>query len=322
MEKLVPWADLKEEDKKKLAGLTADLKNKQNAKLMGLLQHAKNGHVLAGPYTAETRPNWRQYNINDKSDNHFIASFTDKRFADILVEQGYWTKLGGAMKRPQEKVAKNPEAVAAGAAKGFVEAKLDPLQPIQYIIISEATFDQLKYLRLGRMVYDRLLEHRDVFKVKTKDATGKEGVVEDHWKFDFQKETQLQRTVQTVDRIVDTYATALDYLIGGREGADILKGKDIELGKKDQEMKMHLLTEEALRRKITELEWDVGYWERYGRLAVSMMPPEIGGEFWRKMEIITQLEMNTKGIQAFNAQMAARLHPKEEPKKEETKSEQ
>ncbi len=198
-----------------------------------------------------------------------------------------------------------------------VTAKLDSLRPIQYRFTAEEHFDLATRLSLGKMVYDRLLEHRDVFRVKEKGPDGKEVVKRDIWTFEFYKDNQLAHTEENVKKIVRQYADALDYLIDGREGAEKLLQKDIELGKKDQEMKFQLLTAEVLRRKITELEWDVGYWQRYGRLAVSMMPPEIGGEFWRKMEIITQLEMNAKGIEAFNAQMAKQLVASEKPALEE-----
>ncbi len=76
-----------------------------------------------------------------------------------------------------------------------------------------------------------------------------------------------------------------------------------------------------LRTKIKELNWNLAYWERYGRLATNMMTPDQIADFWRRMEYITQLEGNIKGMEAVNAQLAAEIASLPEPKKEPTTKE-
>ncbi len=315
LEKLEPWADLKEEDRKKLAELTADLKEKQSEKLAELLQYAKKGHILAGPYTSETRPNRKLYNVQDRSDNHLVTSFANQNLADILDVKEFWIKLGGTVKRPGPQQTKTtPETQAV---KDAIGAKLDPLVPIQYVITSTTNFKQVLDARLGSMVYDRLLEVRDIFKTKKKTPEGIEVDV-DIWTFEFTKEDQLQHTEETVKKIVAVYSTALNWLIAGKGAAKEHKFQIDLLNDGINQREASLI---LLRTKIKEDEWNLGYWQRYGRLATSMMSPDQLTDFYSRMEYITQLEASARGMEQINAQIAAETASLKEAKKKEAEKE-
>ncbi len=273
---------------------TKDFDDEEKQMLEKFLLAAKDRHTLSGPYP-DKKGGQPRYMVLDKKSNRVITNTRNQTIAKVAVDN--WEKLGGVLKLiTEEERAEKASAAAAAPAKAFVGAKLEKDVPIQYVLTTQASFDQVLYNELGRMLYQRILKIRELFKDD-----------EDVMAFDFAEkegESQLALTVGNVKKIRAIYSAALDHLIRGKDSAIEITKLELALDKETARLILE-------RENVATMQTSVQYYKDFSDLAFACMCPTDLREFSQRLLVKNLLDVQARS-QVAHAQEAIKAEGEEQ----------